>query len=223
MNTLRQTFHVLAVIAWALWMGGFTFFTSVSLRVAHKVLSEAQEFGYVTQVVTHRLNVIGLIAALLLLAQLAAHWPVLVRWRRMLLGISWFILALTLAYLFHLHDAIAATVDFEQRVVIDAEGRSWALAAELLDRYDIAHSWDADQQRLVVGDRDVVPTFRDDAVQADVGWPLVEMILQSSQAPVILRGIIRDGRVWCRVVEFAEEFGISLQFNPLVLQERRGG
>ncbi len=121
MNTLRQTFHVLAVIAWALWMGGFTFFTSVSLRVAHKVLSEAQEFGYVTQVVTHRLNVIGLIAALLLLAQLAAHWPVLVRWRRMLLGISWFILALTLAYLFHLHDAIAATVDFEQRVVVDSE------------------------------------------------------------------------------------------------------
>lgn len=108
-------------------------------------------------------------------------------------------------------------------VVIDAEGRSWALAAVLLDRYDIAHSWDADQKRLVVGDRDVVPTFRDDAVQEDVGWPLVEMILQSRHAPVILRGIVREGRVWCRVVEFAVEFGISLQFNPLVLQERRGG
>ena len=121
MNALRQTIHVLAVLAWALWMGGFTFFTSVSLRVAHKVLSETQEFGFVTQVVTDRLNVIGLVAALLLLAQLAAHWQVLVRWRRLLLGITWFILAVTLAYLFNLHHALAATVDFEQRVVVDAE------------------------------------------------------------------------------------------------------
>jgi len=102
-------------------MGGFTFFTSVSLRVAHKVLSEAQEFGYVTQVVTDRLNVIGLIAVLSLLAQLAAHWQVLVRWRRFVLGITWLILAITLAYLFNLHHALAATVDFAQRVVVDAD------------------------------------------------------------------------------------------------------
>ena len=46
---------------------------------------------------------------------------------------------------------------------------------------------------------------------------------QDSQAAVIMSGILRDGRVWCRVVEFAEEFGISVQFSPLVLQERRGG
>jgi hypothetical protein len=121
MNTLQKTTHVLSVLAWALWMGGFTFFTSVSLRVAHKVLSEAQEFGYVTQVVTDRLNVIGLIASLLLLAQLAAHWQVLVRWRRFLLGFTWLIMAVTLAFLFNLHNAIDAVVNFEQRVVIDPD------------------------------------------------------------------------------------------------------
>ena len=65
--------------------------------------------------------------------------------------------------------------------------------------------------------------IRDDSIQADVGWPLVEITLQDSQAAVILTGILRDGRVWCRVVEFAEEFGISVQFSPLVLHERRGG
>ena len=108
-------------------------------------------------------------------------------------------------------------------VVIDAQGRSWAPAAELLDRYELAYSWDAAQRRLLVGARDVVPTFRDDAVQADVGWPLVEITLQSGDAPVMLLGILRQERVWCRVVEFAEEFGISLQFNPLALGERRGG
>lgn len=121
MSTLRQTLHVLAVLAWALWMGGFTFFTSVSLRVAHRVLHKAQEFGFVTQLVTDRLNAIGVIASLLLLAHLAAHWQILVRWRRLLLGVTWLLLAVTLVCLFNLHHAIVAVVDFEQRVVVDAD------------------------------------------------------------------------------------------------------
>ena len=108
-------------------------------------------------------------------------------------------------------------------VVIDETGRSWAPAGELLERYEIDYVWDLSQRRLLVAAGDVVPTFRDDAVQAEVGWPLVDMTLKTDQAPVILRGILREERVWCRVVEFAKEFGISMQFNPLVLQERRGG
>ena len=61
-------------------------------------------------------------------------------------------------------------------------------------------------------------TYRDDAVQASVGWPLVELTLQTGNAPVILTGILRPGasgdRAWCRVVEFAEEFGISVSDDP---------
>lgn len=120
-NKLRKTIHVLSVLAWALWMGGFTFFSSVTLRVAHKLLGESQEFGYVTQVVTDRLNVIGLIALLLLLAQLAAHWQILARHRRFLLSFTWLILVVTLMFLFNLHNAIDAVIDFEQRVVIDPD------------------------------------------------------------------------------------------------------
>ena len=64
-------------------------------------------------------------------------------------------------------------------------------------------------------------------MQASVGWPLVELTLQTGNAPVILTGILRPGasgdRAWCRVVEFAEEFGISVSYDPLVLGERRGG
>ena len=112
-------------------------------------------------------------------------------------------------------------------VQIDAEGRSWALLSDLLQRYDIAHSWDGSRRRILIGARDVAPTYREDGVQASIGWPLVELSLQSSSAPVILTGIIRPSeagdRAWCRVVEFAEEFGISLSFQPLVLGERRGG
>ena len=113
------------------------------------------------------------------------------------------------------------------RVQIDAQGRSWALVADLLERYEIPHVWDASRRRILIGALDVTPTYRDDAVQASVGWPLVELSLQTGNAPVILTGIVRPGpdgdRAWCRVLEFAEEFGISVAFEPLVLAERRGG
>ena len=112
-------------------------------------------------------------------------------------------------------------------VQIDDQGRSWAIAADLLSRYEIPHAWDVSLRRILIGALDVAPTYRDDAVQASVGWPLVELTLQTGNAPVILTGILRPGpdgdRAWCRVVEFAEEFGISVSYEPLVLAERRGG
>lgn len=112
---------------------------------------------------------------------------------------------------------------------IDANGSSWALAAELLERYGLTHSWDASRRRLLVGALDVVPLYREDAVQASVGWPLFELTLEQASAPVILRGILMPEspagptRAWCRVLEFAEEFGISVSFEPFRLGQRRGG
>jgi hypothetical protein len=108
-------------------------------------------------------------------------------------------------------------------VELDANGSSWTLAADLLARYEISYEWDANHRRVLVGSLDVAPSFRDDQVQPSVGWPLYEMTLQSGNAPVILRGILRENRAWCRVLEFAEEFGISVSFEPFTLWERRGG
>jgi hypothetical protein len=104
---------------------------------------------------------------------------------------------------------------------IDGHGSSWALAAELLERYELPFVWDAPHQRILVGAHDVVPLYGEDAVQASVGWPLFEITLQQASAPVILRGILMEGRAWCRVLEFAEEFQISASFEPFALGERR--
>jgi hypothetical protein len=49
------------------------------------------------------------------------------------------------------------------------------------------------------------------------------MSLQSGLGQVILRGVLRQNRAWCRVLEFAEEFGITASFEPFRLGERRGG
>ena len=112
-------------------------------------------------------------------------------------------------------------------VQIDALGRFWAIAADLLSRYEIPYAWDSSLRRILIGALDVAPTYRDDAVQASVWWPLVELTLQTGIAPVTLTGILRPSpsgeRAWCRVVEFAEEFGFSVSYDPLVLGERRGG
>ena len=54
-------------------------------------------------------------------------------------------------------------------VQIDALGRSWAIAADLLSRSEIPYAWDASLRRILIGALDVAPTFRDDAVHASVG------------------------------------------------------
>ena len=87
--------------------------------------------------------------------------------------------------------------------------------------------WIATSQRILVDTIDVVPTFREEAVQRSLGWPIFELSIQSGPAPVLLVFILRsemgDEKACCRILEFAEEFGISVQFDPFVLEERRSG
>mgnify|MGYP006253823319 CR=1 FL=1 len=65
----------------------------------------------------------------------------------------------------------------ELSVQLDALGRSWALASDLLERYELPFAWDASQHRVLIGAMDVSPTFRKDGVQAEADWPLFEMSL----------------------------------------------
>ena len=106
----------------------------------------------------------------------------------------------------------------DMAVQINAPGRSWAIDADLLSRYEILYVWDASLRRIPIGALDIAPTYRDGAEQA-----LVELTLQTGNAPVALTGIVRTGasgdRAWCRRVEFE----ISVTYDPLVLAERRGG
>jgi hypothetical protein len=108
-------------------------------------------------------------------------------------------------------------------VAVDEKGSSWAAAADLLAQYNLAFQWNSEQRRILIGSPDVVPKYLQDRVQADVGYPLCEMSLQGSNSRVILTGIIRNGRAFIRVLEFAEEFGITRTFNPLKLGRRLGG
>ena len=49
-------------------------------------------------------------------------------------------------------------------VQIDDQGRSWAIAADLLSRYEISCVWDASLRRILIGALDEAHTNRDDAI-----------------------------------------------------------
>jgi hypothetical protein len=107
--------------------------------------------------------------------------------------------------------------------LIDEHGASWAKAVNLLSIYDLSFQWQSSERRILVGNLDVTPKYLEDQVQADVGYPLFEMSLQRQNAPIILVGIIRDHSAYCKVYEFAQEFGITVSLNPFKLGRRLGG
>lgn len=58
-TTLLITHRVLLMVALAVWFGGFTFYTSVVVPIGTDVLGSSRTQGFVTQQVTHVLNIIG--------------------------------------------------------------------------------------------------------------------------------------------------------------------
>lgn len=108
-------------------------------------------------------------------------------------------------------------------VLVDTKGTSWAKVSDLLAAYDIPFIWDADQRRILLGSATLTPRYAQDQVPVGAGLPTVDLALQGGASPVILVGLIHQGKAYCRVLEFAEELGISTAFNPFTLLEMRGG
>src|SRR5579863_6786368 len=73
MQLIRLARRFVVVSALSLWLGGFTVYTALVIRIGHRQLS-AGKFGFVTGEVTSILNILAAIALLALLADLAAEW-----------------------------------------------------------------------------------------------------------------------------------------------------
>lgn len=109
------------------------------------------------------------------------------------------------------------------KILIDDKGTSWAKAADLLNLYEIPFEWNAGKRRILLGATDIVPKYLQDQVHPSGELPSFEMALQGGNSPIILIGLIRDNQSYCRVLEFAEELGITVTFDPFKLGERQGG
>jgi hypothetical protein len=102
-----------------MWIAGFTFFTSISLRVAHKILEVGHDFGFVTQIVTERINLVGIIAVTLLALHLFLHRSEIGRPRLITMMFTCLTLMFTLGTQIHMHGLLDQLIDVQAREVLD--------------------------------------------------------------------------------------------------------
>ena len=115
-----RRFLAIAAIAW--WLGGFTFYTGVAVPVGAQVLGSHKLFGFVTEHVTHWLNVGGVIALLILLWNTALSWKSPGKWVRNTLLITWLLMAAIEIELIVLHPVMDRLLTMHPyRMILDQE------------------------------------------------------------------------------------------------------
>lgn len=118
MSSLARIRHTLALATFALWWGGFTFYAVVVIPSAHKILHSHMRVGFITQQVTHWINLVAVLALVFLLWELLSAALLTPQRRRWLWG-AWLVMAAMQTALFILHPMLDRLLDFTAREIID--------------------------------------------------------------------------------------------------------
>ena len=102
-----------------MWMGGFTFYAEIVIPTATKVLGGGRHVGFITEQVTHWLNLIGLAALAVFLWNLAAEWHGQASGGRLCFAIAWGTMVLSHIGLFATHPLIDRLLDPQGHQVRD--------------------------------------------------------------------------------------------------------
>lgn len=105
------------ICALALWMGGFTFYSSFAIPAATEQLGSAREAGFITRRVTQSLNVCGVVALSLLVWNVVAGWGQTTRREHQVLGGTVALLALAEIALLTLHPLLDARLDVQMHSI----------------------------------------------------------------------------------------------------------
>ena len=141
--TLRR---FLAACGLAVWLGGFTFYGAVVIPMGEQVLGSHRPVGFITQQVSEWLNLIGVVALVFLVANLADEWRGLSGWRKLGLAGTWLIMALGLVTLFALHPSLDAVLERESQEIVNYERfiwlhRSYLAISTLQWAAGLLHAW----------------------------------------------------------------------------------
>ena len=122
----RLALRIVIALLFALWWGGFTFYAAVVVPIGGRVLGSAIAQGFITQPVSDRLNVLGVIV----IAALALNVMMLrrdsgARARRMV-ALSWVALAITQVVLVVLHGRLDEMVDLTTRSIVSDRATFYA-------------------------------------------------------------------------------------------------
>ncbi|HEV3415682.1 MAG TPA: hypothetical protein VG056_02670 [Pirellulales bacterium] len=108
-----------------LWLGGFTFYGAVVIKVGEAVLGSHRPVGFITQEVSHWLNLIGAVAVALLLWNIAAEWAAVGPWRRFGLAATWIIMVAGLAALVVIHRFLDGVLEVETQEILNYKQFIW--------------------------------------------------------------------------------------------------
>jgi len=112
-------FTTLLITTFALWFGGFTFYVSFVVPIGTDILGSARRQGFITQQVTHRLNVVCAFAVLVMLIESYRTWrhrPISFRATMLAMTV---LIGLMLIGLVGLHPHLDALVDWDKQRVLD--------------------------------------------------------------------------------------------------------
>lgn len=110
--------RLLAILAFAFWFGGLTFYALVVIPTAHGVLKSHLRVGFITQQVTHWINGAATVALFLLLWEMIATWGN--RARRVRLA-TLLLMALAQVALFVLHPVLDRFLDPQTRDIANPD------------------------------------------------------------------------------------------------------
>ncbi len=114
-----------------LWLGGFTFYSAVVIHVGAELLGDHRPVGFITQEVTHWLNMAGGVALASLLWNLLATAQGQPRLRRWTVWATWGTMAAALAALVGLHVMIDGYLDRDSQTILDYHKFLWLHRAYL--------------------------------------------------------------------------------------------
>jgi hypothetical protein len=123
-ETIRR---FIVVMAFAVWVGGFTFYGSVVIPAATEFLGDHTQAGFITQHVTVGLNWIGIVTLVILLWDVVTAQRAGARWVRRTIFASWIFLAGIEVALIVMHPMMDRMLDRSARSILD------------YDRFDLMH------------------------------------------------------------------------------------
>jgi len=144
---LGATRRFIVISAIAFWLGGFTFYAGVAIPTGVEVLGTHKAVGFITQGVTRWLNVAGVFALSIFLANLLLGWRQGGRGLKRLLLITWVVMAAIEVELFILHPVLDRMLITQPvREILDQDRfdnwhRVYLLSTTVQWFFGVAHVW----------------------------------------------------------------------------------
>jgi len=117
---LAQYFSRLAtVLTMALWWGGLTFYALFVVPTGVDVLGGETEQGFITQRVSNVINLCGMVALAVLLANAAVNWRLIGRFAKLALAATWLVMAGAQLVLLLVHPRLDTLLDMDSHSIVE--------------------------------------------------------------------------------------------------------